>query len=130
MARFKNLLGVVRIGANVIAELESFEYTEDDALYEGTSLNDVWRIFESGRKTLTGTIVTKWDDTDAAGQEAMSIGAAVTLDFLPEGASVGSNRKQIDVIVKSVGVSLAEGENFTKRTFGVTGTGSPTNDTV
>jgi hypothetical protein len=132
MTTVVNRNGKVKIGANLIASIESFSYETSNGIIEEPDLADTWVPGAAGRSKFRGTLECKFDYDDTNGQEAMTAGAAVTLDYLPEGDTLGDRRVQADVIVETVGVAVPNEDGFIKRTFAVVGADAtgPTFDTV
>ncbi len=63
-----------------------------------------------------------WDETDASGQESMTIGASVTIVFAAEGIGAGNEIGTGTGIIEEIGITVAKGET-TEREFSVQGTG-------
>ena len=93
MATFHGNSGVARVGANVIAEITQFSVTESGEPADDTAMGDTWRSHKMGVNSWNATIDCWWDDTDATGQGAMTVGASVSLQFGPEGAGGGAYQK-------------------------------------
>jgi len=81
--------GVVKIGANSVAEVKSFSIEETGESVEDTAQGDTWRTFKPGLKAFSGTIEAQFDDTDATGQGVLPVGAEVTLILFPMGDDEG-----------------------------------------
>jgi len=52
-------------------------------------MGDTARTYIAGLKTYTASIDCLWDETNTTGQGAMTVGATVTLNLYPEGATAG-----------------------------------------
>ena len=89
MATHAGSEGTVRVGANAIAEIRSFSVEETGETIDDTSMGDVSRTFIAGLRTFTATVDCLWDELNTNGQGALTIGATVTLNLYPEGASTG-----------------------------------------
>jgi predicted secreted protein len=87
MATHKGSEGVVKVGANTVAEVRSYTITESADTLEDTSMGDSARTYKPSLTTFTGSIDALWDETDTTGQGALSIGAEVTFAVYPEGDS-------------------------------------------
>lgn len=85
MATHKGSEGVVKVGANTVAEVRSYTITESADTLEDTSMGDTARTYKPSLTTFTGSIDALWDETDTTGQGALSIGAEVTFAVYPEG---------------------------------------------
>jgi hypothetical protein len=66
-----------------------------------------------------------WDETDTTGQGAMTVGASVTINLYPEGASTGDTYATGTALINSVGVSVDMG-SIVSRSFGFQVTGGIT----
>ena len=129
MATFHGNSGVVKIGANTVAEVRSFGVTETMDTVDDTGMGDSYRSFKTGHGSWTTTVECMWDDTDTNGQEAMSIGSSVTLNLYPEGAGSGADQIQGTGIVTEVGVAVAS-EELVTRSFSLQGSGGITHGTA
>jgi len=99
--------GSVAIGANTVAEVQSWTYDEQDIdVQEAASMGDTAvTVLASGIKSGGGTIECLWDETDSNGQSAMDIGSSVTLNLYPEGASNPDTYYTGTAIITGVGVA-------------------------
>jgi hypothetical protein len=88
MAIHKGSEGTVKVGSDAIAEIRSYSIEETAATIESTTMGDTARSYESSLTDGTGTIDVYWDETDTA-QNALTIGASVTVNFYPEGDTAG-----------------------------------------
>jgi hypothetical protein len=85
MANHKGSEGTVKVGSNAVAEIRSFSLEENADTLEDTSMGDSARTYLSSLTSWSGTVDVFWDETDATGQGALTIGAEVTLNLYPEG---------------------------------------------
>ncbi len=129
MATVSGNNGVVKIGSNQVAEVKSFDITETDNIIEDTGMGDSFKSFVSGVREASGTITCHFDRTDSSGQEAMTVGAEVTLNLYPEGGQSGEREIQCTALITSVGVSQAINE-IVERSFGFQANGGVTHSTV
>lgn len=88
-ANHKGSEGTVKIGSNAIAEIRSWELSEAANTIDDTELADTAETHQSGTTSWTASVTCFWDETDTTGQGAMTIGASVTLNLYPEGATTG-----------------------------------------
>lgn len=86
MANHTGNTGSVTIGAAVVAEVLSFSLSEGVNVIDDTVVGDAADTHQVGTANWSGSISCYWDETDATGQEAMTIGASVVVHLLPEGA--------------------------------------------
>ena len=89
MATHTGSEGTVKVGTDAIAEIRSFSIEESADTLDDTSMGDTARTYKSSLTTYTGSIDVLWDETDTAGQGALTIGAEVTLNLYPEGDASG-----------------------------------------
>jgi hypothetical protein len=90
MANLTGNDGDVTISAAVVAEVLSFSLTEGVNVIDDTVIGDAADTHLVGTTNWSGSLSCFWDDTDAAGQEAMTIGASVEVHLRPEGAGTGN----------------------------------------
>lgn len=120
--------GAITVGGNTIAELNGWELTETADVLEDTELSDEWATFKSGTdlvKRWEATVTCMWDPDDATGQEAMTIGASITIVFQAEGGAAGARIATGTGIIGEIGVTVEKGA-ITEREFSVTGSGTLT----
>lgn len=122
MATFSGNNGVVRIASDSIKEVMSFTVNQNMEPIDDTVMGDSWRTHLAGLKTWDGTVECRWDDTDTAGQGALSIGASVTLDLYPEGIS-GYKLSGL-VSVTSISQTQSYDNTTVTRTFTFQGNGA------
>jgi hypothetical protein len=90
MANITGNSGDVTISAAIVAEVLSFSLTEGVNVIDDTVIGDAADTHQVGTTNWSGSVSCFWDDTDATGQEAMTIGASVELHLRPEGAGAGN----------------------------------------
>jgi len=129
MAVHKGSEGLVKIGANTVAEVKSYSIEESGDTVETTSLGDTARTYLPSLTTFSGTIECHWDETDTTGQGALTIGAQVTLNLYPEGDDSGDSYYSGDVIVTGVSRSAAM-DDIVAATYSFQGNGALTLTTV
>jgi len=116
MANHKGSEGVVKVGSNTISEVRDWSIEETADVIEDTSMGDSARTKKVGLTSASGSLTAYWDETDTNGQEAMTIGASVTLNLYPEGSANASTYATCTAILTSVGVS-ASFDGMVERTF-------------
>ena len=122
MANYDGNDGVVLVGANVVAEVRSFSYQESANTRNATKQGDTIDQIKVGTYAITGSIECWYDDTDSNGQEALSIGAAVTLELRPRGTGSGLPEYTITAEITELSVEVPEPNNTISRTFSFVGT--------
>ena len=91
MATHTGSAGTIKIGANAVAELRSFSIEETADTVEDTVMTDTARSFKPTLTSFSGSADVYWDETDTNGQVALSVGAEVTIGFLPRRCCVYIN---------------------------------------
>ena len=104
MSIHKGSEGLVKVGANTVAEVRSYSIDETADTIESTSMGDSAKTFESSLTSFSGSVECFWDETDTA-QVAMSIGSTITLNLYPEGADSGDTYYSGSAIVTGKTVS-------------------------
>jgi hypothetical protein len=99
--------GIVKIGANSVAEVQTWSYEEKDvAIVEKTSMGDTEASFlPSGCKSGSGSIECLLDEADTNGQQALTAGASVAVGLYPEGDLSGDAQYSGTVVVDTVSIS-------------------------
>ncbi len=129
MSQFHGSDGVVKIGAATVAEVKSFSVEESAETYEtnAPTMNDPApaKAFKAGATSWNGSVDCFWDDTDATGQEALTVGAAVTVHFMPEGDTTGDNDINGSAIVTGISKQAAH-DGIVEASFTLQGSGALT----
>ena len=129
MATHVGTSGVVKVGANAVAEVVGFNLDETNDTVEDTTLTDTAKSYLVLRKDATGTIECHWDETDTNGQEALDVGSSVTLNLYPEGADAGDAYYTGTALVTGASVAVTM-DGVISRTFNVQFSGGVTHTTV
>jgi len=123
MATINGNDGIVKIGTNTVAEVQNFELTETAATIRTTAMGDTWETRSAGLNSWSGSLTCHLDDTDTSGQEALTVGAEVTLALYPEGDSAGAEEYTGAAIVTQVGTSQTFDNQTVQRSFSFEGNG-------
>jgi hypothetical protein len=107
MANHKGSEGTVKVSSDVVAEIRGWEFTETAELIEDTNLGDAAKTFQSGNTGGSGSVQCFWDETNTAGQGAMTPGAQVSLNLFPEGGTTGDTYFNCNAVITSVQRSAA-----------------------
>lgn len=129
MANHKGSEGVVKVGANAVAEVKSYSLTETADTIEDTVMGDSARTYQSSLTSFSGSLDVHWDEADTNGQGALTIGASVTLNVYPEGASTGDTYYSGTAIVTSIAVT-GSFDGMVMASIGVQGTGALSKSTA
>jgi hypothetical protein len=111
--------GSVAVGANTVAEVESWSWTETVATAEKSAIGDSYVARIAGIKDGNGSITVFWDETDTNGQEALTIGATVTVNLYPEGATSTDKYLTGSCIVTEVTTDVGGPNEMIKKTISV-----------
>ncbi len=121
--------GTVKIGSNVVAEIVGWEVEESAGTVDDTVMGDDWETHKVIHKAWTASTNCRWDETDTTGQGACTIGASVTLNLYPEGATSGDVYKTGTATVVSLGLSATH-DGLVERRIGFKGNGALSDATV
>lgn len=119
--------GAVYVGANAVANITDWQFTETIGTREQTKLGDTWRQMKPGLKTVQGRCVCWYDRNDASGQEALPVGAEVTLSLRNEvsGGSSDDPETEVTALITERSVTNGDGESTVQLEISfVGGTGS------
>jgi hypothetical protein len=129
MATHVGTSGTVKVGSDAIAEVTGFTLNETSDTVEDTSLTDTAKTYLTLRKDATATVECHWDETDTNGQEALDVGASVTLNLYPEGSDSGDAYYTGTALVTGADVAVSM-DGVISRTLNVQFTGGVTHSTV
>lgn len=129
MATHTGSEGTVKVGSDAIAEIRSFSLEETADTLEDTTMGDTARTYKSSLTTFTGSVDVFWDETDTAGQGALTIGASVTLNVYPEGDTAGDTYYSGSAIVTGITRSSSF-DGLVEASITVQGSGALTATTV
>ena len=121
--------GIVKVGANTVAEVKSFSIEESADTVETTKMTDTARSHAITLTSFSGSLDCFWDETDTSGQGALTIGASVTLALYPEGETAGDTYYSGTALVTGVSRS-ASFDGMVEASISVQGTGALTASTV
>ena len=99
--------GILKVGANTVAELRSFSIEETGDTVEDTVMTDTARTSVPTLTSFTGSADVYWDETDTTGQGALTVGSSVTIGFYPEGDTTGDTYYTGTAIVTGVSRSAS-----------------------
>ena len=121
--------GVVKVGANAVAEIRDFTITETAETVDDTVKGDNWRSKKVTFKSWGGELVALVTDDDTAGQDLLTVGAEVTLGFYPMTDGTGAKYKTGLGIIAERQVK-SELEGMVELSLTVEGNGALTDGTV
>ena len=105
MANHKGSEGLAKFSGGTIAEVKDWSVSETAETIDDTTLGDTARTKLSSLTTASGSLTAFWDETDTNGQGAMTVGASITLNLYPEGATSGDTFAALTAIITEKGVS-------------------------
>jgi hypothetical protein len=129
MANHTSSAGLVIIAAATVAELMSYDIDEGISTHDDTEMSDTSETHQAGKTNWNAKIECMWDDTDATGQGAMTIGASVAVIFLPEGNTSGDVSRTGTATIESKGMSVPK-DGMITQSFGLKGNGALVDGTV
>jgi len=129
MANHKGSEGSVKVGSDAIAELKEWSFNETADVIEDTTMGDAARTFQPSLTGASGSCSAFWDETNTAGQGALTAGAAVTLNMYPEGSASTDVYFTGSVIITSIDRS-ASFDGYVEVSFGWTANGAITQAAV
>tara|TARA_R110000824_G_scaffold399471_1_gene604963 strand:+ start:97 stop:486 length:390 start_codon:yes stop_codon:yes gene_type:complete len=129
MANHTGSEGVVKIGANTVAEVRSYSIELTGDTIEDTAMGDAARTFKAGLTSWSGSVDCYHDETDSSGQMAMDPGSSVTLNLYPEGDTSADTYFTGTVFITSRSVS-ASLDGMVEASYGFQGTGALSEATV
>ena len=129
MANHAGSEGTVKVGANAVAEIRSFNVDQSGDTIEDTTMGDSARTYLAGLTNWSGSIDTYWDETDTSGQGALDVGSSITINWYPEGATSGDTYFTGTALVTSKGLASTF-YRMVECSYGVQGTGALSESTV
>ena len=126
MANHHGTEGLVRVGANTVAEVNGFSFTINAEYAEDTNLADTAKTYNPIAITSwSGTVSAFWDETDTTGQGGLVTGANVALVLAPEGIDSGDTRWSGNALITEITRNVQRGA-ITEITFNFIGNGALT----
>lgn len=126
MANHHGSEGVVRVGANTVAEVTGFSFTATAEYAEDTTLSDTAKTYNTTAITAwNGSITAFWDETDTSGQVALVAGSNISLVLAPEGVDSGDTRYSGNALITEITRNVQRGA-ITEITFNFIGNGALT----
>ena len=129
MATHKGSEGLVKVGSATVAEVKSYSLEESADTIETTKMGDAARSYLPSLTSFSGSVDCFWDETDTAGQVALTPGASVTLVFYPEGEASGDTYYSGTALVTGKTIT-GSFDGMVEASISVQGTGAITTTTV
>ena len=121
--------GLIKVGSATLAEVKSYSLEESADTIETTKMGDAARTYLPSLTSFSGSVDCFWDETDTAGQVALTPGASVTLVFYPEGADSGDTYYSGTALVTGKTIT-GSFDGMVEANISVQGTGAITTTTV
>tara|TARA_R110000824_G_scaffold66023_4_gene171615 strand:+ start:1907 stop:2299 length:393 start_codon:yes stop_codon:yes gene_type:complete len=125
MANHKGSEGVVKVGTATVAEVKDWSLSETAETIDDTIMGETARSRLSSLTSASGSISAFWDETDSAGQMAMTAGATISLNLYPEGTTSGDYYASLSAIITSFDTSAAM-DGMVEATFAFESNGAVT----
>ena len=129
MAKIVARNGVVQVGGNTVASILSISVDETMEPIRSDTLGETAQTNESGDTSWTAQLECYWDKADSTGQEALTIGASVTVEFMPEGATGGNYSMSGTALVTNRSIANTK-QSMVTQSFSLIGNGALTYGTV
>jgi len=129
MATFTGSDGVILVGTDQIAEVRSYSIDETMDTLEDTAMGDTSRTYKTSLKSFSGSADVFFDDTDTAGQGALTVGSEATLNVQFEGNTAGDHKMSGTVLITGRTIS-ASFDGMVEASISFQGTGALTESTV
>lgn len=115
--------GVVKFGANTVAEVTEFTVEEEIDTADTTVMGSVAKTHKPGIPGWSGSLSCFWDEDDTTGQAAATIGASLTTNLYPEGTATGAKYLSGTATITGVSVGVAK-DGIDTRTIQFLGNGA------
>lgn len=129
MATFKGKDGVVKVGANAVAEVRGWSVSQSIGTVDDSVMGDDDETHLVTIKNWTGSADVLFDDTDTNGQVALAVGSSVTVSFQMEGDTSGDHKLSGTATVESREIS-AQHDGLVEASITLKGNGALTEGTV
>lgn len=106
MAVFHGNNGVVEIGANALASVQSFDYNEVTETVDGSGMGES-KSYLSGQADGSGSVTCNFDPDDT-GQADIVNGDSITLTLYGEGKGSGKYQQTGTVVIDNVSYSVSK----------------------
>jgi hypothetical protein len=122
MAFLKGKDGIVRVGANDVMHVQSWNLDPQAEVVQGWGMGDEWKTSFTGVKSYSGSFEVYDDPADPA-QIALVLGAEITVEFYPGGDALGSAYFQGSVVITGTPRSGSK-DGIPTLTYNFTGSGA------
>ncbi len=122
--------GIVEVGGNAVASIDSFTFNLTADAIDSTVMGTQAKTHIAGKTEWDGSLSCHWDPDDTNGQESLTIGASASLSLEPEGnATTGDVYYTGSAIVTGIDVGTPQ-DGMVTRNISFKGTGALTTATT
>lgn len=121
--------GKVKIGANIVAEVQNFDLKRTTKIEEYDSMGDTSVTRQAGIDDSSGSLNCLYDLADTNGQVVLKNGASVTLLLYPEDDTSGKIEITVPAIISEFNITVAK-DTFNIAQFSFVGNGDVTEAAV
>jgi len=129
MASETSANGVIKVGANAVAEVTGYSINYSADTVEDTVIGDTARTYKATLKSYTASLDAMYDQTDTNGQLALDVGTEVTFSIYPSGETSGDIYYTGSGIITGRTITGSTGEMISA-TFELQGNGDLTESAV
>ena len=129
MATRKGKEGVVKIGANIVGEVKSFELEVTANEVDTSTLGSSWTKTNSTQNSWSGTMDMFYDPSDLGQPTRVAVGTIVTVSLYYEGSTTGLKYDTGSALITSISISQSF-DGMVNQTVAFTGNGALTTSTV
>lgn len=129
MAVIHGKKGVVMVGANTVARVQSFNLNRAIGAQEVISMGDEWKDHETDYKDWNVSLTCLYDPADTTGQGALTIDSQISLKLYPEGTDTGKPEFSGTATILGSPISQTK-ESIVEISFEAKGKGALTEGTV
>ena len=129
MATHTGSEGTIKVGSDAIAEVRSFSIEESTGTHDTTTMGDTAQTRVAGLTSFSGSVDVLWDETNTAGQGALTSGASITMSLYPEGDASGDTYLTGAAIVSTRSISTSH-DGLVEMSISFEGNGALTTTTV
>ena len=129
MATETSANGVIKVGANAVAEVTGYSINYSADTVEDTVIGDTARTYKPTLKSYTASLDAMYDQTDTNGQLALDVGTEVTFSIYPSGETSGDIYYTGSGIITGRTITGSTGEMISA-TFELQGNGDLTESAV
>ena len=114
MAKLNGTDGIVKTGANTVANLNNWSLSDSVNKVTGRAFGDTLETAEAGARTITGSLSGFLDPSDTNGQVTLVTGASVALSLYPSGEASGDTYYDItSALIDSISFDASNDEYVT-----------------